>query len=191
MDIVAARHATREDVPRSLEAGHDGPGRARLRLLSRGPLDRWVDLLVRRTAGEGPGAFRAEVVKAALLRGRLCERVGNLVRLGARDLPTGTTLFLLGLASHLEELLGIPAADVLRDADPAWELRDGALVRASKTRTLLAAVRAYAEAEWERAAEDFRILGIDPDVIPELYLDAVGWAAERLHSTCEEDASVA
>ena len=45
--------------------------------------------------GAGDGEMQTEIVKAALLRGRMCEAVGDLVRNAMnRDVPTGGSLFL-------------------------------------------------------------------------------------------------
>ena len=45
---------------------------------------------------------------------------------------------------------------------------------------ILKSAEAYADAEWEEAEREIAEVGGDPDILPEIYLDAVTWAGERV-----------
>jgi EAL and modified HD-GYP domain-containing signal transduction protein len=159
--------------------GVDSIGHA-MRLLGRDPLHRWLSLLLL-TIGRGGGEMRVEMIKSALQRGRMCELVGDTVRTSfSRDMPAGGTLFLVGLFSHLDALLGREMADILKDIDVTNEVKSALLEYEGKAGTLLRGVVEYTEAEWESAEEHLRTVGADPDSLGNIYMDAVAWAGAHM-----------
>ena len=102
------------------------------------------------TTGGGDGEIQTEIVKAALLRGRMCESVGDVVRTPRnRDIPAGGSLFLLGLFSDIKMLLGVPVSEILDDTDVTDAVRDAILDHEGPGGTILAAVEGYMEADWD------------------------------------------
>ena len=150
-----------------------------LRLLGRDPLYRWLCLLLM-TVGSDGGDLQTEVVKAALLRGRMCESVGDRVRSKVRDTPGGGSLFLIGMFSDIERVLGLPVSDVLEDIDVAPSVRSAILERDGTGGTILSAVDAYMDAEWDEAEGALAGVGAETDGLFDVYVDSVTWAGERM-----------
>ena len=166
--------------------GVDSIGHA-MRLVGRDPLHRWLSLLLL-TVGGGGGEMRVEMIKSALLRGRMCELLGDQARSAMnRDMPTGGLLFLVGLFSHLDALLGVEMSQILDDIDVAKEVREALLGYQGKAGALLKGVTSYTEGEWEQAETDLTVIGVDPNVLGNVYLDAVTWAGA--HMTFHEQAA--
>ena len=84
-----------------------------MRLLGREPLHRWLCLLLM-TDYAGGGEMHTEMVKAALVRGHMCETVCDVLRTPMTpDLPDAGSMFLVGLFSDMEMLLGMPVVVVV------------------------------------------------------------------------------
>lgn len=166
--------------------GVDSIGHA-MRLVGRDPLHRWLSLLLL-TVGGGGGEMRVEMIKSALLRGRMCELLGDQSRNALnRDMPSGGMLFLVGLFSHLDALMGVEMSRILDDIDVAREVRDALLSYEGKAGSLLKGVTAYTEGDWDEVDADLRAAGVDPDQLGNVYLDAVTWASA--HMTFHEAAA--
>lgn len=152
-----------------------------LRLLGRDPLYRWLSLLLV-SGRSGDTEAQREMMKSALLRGRMCEMAGDELR-GAvhRDLPTSETLFLVGLFSRLDTLLSMTMEDVLSQISLSQDVVDALVERTGKAGVILTAVEAYETADWGDAEEHFRSIGADPSIMPDIYLDAVAWAGNRMN----------
>ncbi|RMH11889.1 MAG: EAL domain-containing protein [Gemmatimonadetes bacterium] len=159
-----------------------------LRLLGRDPLYRWLSLLLISGRDVRSGE-RQELLRSAVLRGRMCELLGDVLRRGSRsrDVPQPDALFLVGLFSQLDVLLSVPMDDVLSQIHLAQDLRDALLARAGEAGVLLAAVEAYQRAEWQTARRLLDEVGVDADVLPDLYVDALAWAGNRLALYTEEE----
>ncbi len=151
-----------------------------LRLLGRDPLYRWLSLLLM-TVGGGGGEMRIEMIKASLLRGRLCELIGDHARSAvSRDIPSGGTLFLVGLFARMDQILGVPLREILADIDVTQDVRDALLDRRGKAGAILSGVEAYIDAEWSRAERTLADAGLDPTPLADLYLDSMMWARTRM-----------
>jgi EAL and modified HD-GYP domain-containing signal transduction protein len=86
------------------------------------------------------------------------------------------SLFLVGLFSMLDVMTGVPMEDLMMQINPAADVRDALLTRGDFFGAALALVEAWEAADWagvmHRAAE----VGVDPKVLPNLYVDALDWA---------------
>ncbi len=160
--------------------GVDSIGHA-MRLLGREPLYRWLTLLLM-TSEDGDG-MRMELIKDALLRARMCEVLGDQIRTArTRDVPAGGALFLVGLFSQADQLLNTTLGQLLEEVDVSSEVRGALLERAGPGGIILKAVEAYAEADWDRAIRDLQTLGGSGEILSDTYLEALGWAADRMRS---------
>lgn len=152
-----------------------------LRLLGREPLYRWLSLLLVAEGGGGGGEVRAEIVKSALVRGRMCELVCNaLPSPGTGARPSPETLFLVGLFSHLDVLLEIPLDDALDRIDTTETIRGAVLEHRGVPGALLEAVIAYQDGRWGEAERCIEDLGADSELLPNAWLDALTWAGQRM-----------
>lgn len=166
--------------------GVDSIGHA-MRLVGRDPLHRWLSLLLL-SIGSGGGEMRVEMIKSALQRGRMCELLGDGARSAMnRDIPSGGLLFLVGLFSHLDALLGVEMSQILDEIDVGNDVRDALLGYRGKAGTLLKGVVAYAEGEWTEAEGTLGEVGIDPNDLGNVYLDAVTWAGAHMSMHQEDD----
>ncbi len=152
-----------------------------LRLLGRDPLYRWLCLLLM-AAGSGGGEMRIELIKDALLRARMAEAVGDLIRQSREraNVPSSGSMFLIGLFSRIDHLLGVSVEDLLAELDVAPEVHDALVDRTGVAGTILGAVEAYSEADWDGAEREVARRGGDKLALPELYLDAVSWAGASM-----------
>ncbi len=151
-----------------------------LRLLGREPLYRWLSMLLVADNGDATGT-RSELVKSSLLRGRFCELLGDEIRGAAvRGVPLAGTLFLIGLFSRIDALLRMPMEDILKRIHLSEAVQDALLERKGVGGTLLKAVEAYEAADWEKAEEEVIPLGLAPQALPNLYLESLAWAGDRM-----------
>ncbi len=151
-----------------------------LQLIGRDPLHRWMCLLLM-NLGLSKGDMSVEMIKDAILRGRMCELAGDLARnTTRRDIPSGGSLFLVGLFSHIDQLMGLPMETVIAEVDLTPEVRAALLERKGKAGAILTGVEAYTNADWNGAQEDLAELGVPPESLADLYIDALTWAASRM-----------
>lgn len=137
-------------------------------LLGERPLRKWVTLV----AVTGLGTDRPEeLVITALLRARLCEELAQ--RQGRAS--EAFDLFVAGMLSALDSLLGRPLPDLLRELGVAPPLRQAILDGGPSTFRL---ALAYESGHWEEAAAIARQLGLDETALPGIYRDAVAWAEQ-------------
>ncbi len=152
-----------------------------LRLLGREPLHRWLSMLLVADARDGTGV-RHELIKSSLFRGRLCELVGDQIRgPSVRGLPLAGTLFLLGLFSRIDVLLKVPMEDLFKKIDLPDAVKDALLWRAGTGGTILKGVEAYEQANWEEAEAELAQVSLDPSDLPNLYLESIAWASDRMN----------
>lgn len=153
-----------------------------IRMLGRDPLYRWLSLFLLSEGREG-GEAKMEIVKSSLLRGRMCELLGENCRSHrGRDFPSSGTLFLVGLFSNLDTLLQTRIEDVLAKLDLVDGVEDALIRREGKAGSILAAVESYEEADWDDAEAKITSLGADPEILTDTYLDSVTWARDRLRT---------
>ncbi len=151
-----------------------------LQLIGRDPLHRWMCLLLM-NLGLSKGDMSLEMIKDAILRGRMCELAGDLARnTTRRDIPSGGSLFLVGLFSHIDQLMGLPMETVIAEVDLTPEVRTALLERKGKAGAILTGVEAYTNADWNGAQKDLADLGVPPEALADLYIDALTWAASRM-----------
>ncbi len=142
-----------------------------LTMLGLDEVRKWVALLV--LAGLSKDR-PAELVRAALLRARFCEEAAPTFGLRGRE----TDLFLIGLFSELDALLGRPMEEILQQFSFAPDL-EGALRRQASALTapLLCAV-AWERGDWSAIEEISETLDARGDGLPEAYVGAVEWLRE-------------
>ncbi|HET8655393.1 MAG TPA: HDOD domain-containing protein [Longimicrobiaceae bacterium] len=147
-----------------------------IRVLGRATLHRWLALLFASSLG-GSGGIDNELVHAAVLRARLCEMLGEA---GGQH-ATGP-LFLVGLFSLMDALLGTPMEELVGKIDLSKEVRAALLDREGPYARWLRLVEAYEAGEWETMAGLSASAGISPFEVPELYLESLSWTREKVLS---------
>lgn len=149
-----------------------------LRLVGREPLSRWLALLAVSSMARDTDVG-SELVRAAMQRARFCELI-------AESLGMSTAAgqgFMAGLFSHLDALLRAPMEEVLEHVHLAEPVRHALIERAGPYGSALLLAEAYERANWADVDELARSLGVDVEALPELRVQALEWAAERVAQT--------
>jgi EAL and modified HD-GYP domain-containing signal transduction protein len=115
-----------------------------------------------------------EAVSIALLRARSCEVVGNAWS-GA---DAGAELFLLGMCSMLDKIVDQPMEKAIGGLQFTPGVRDALLGGSNAMRTILDAVIAHEEGDWDLAAQAIGRLGLPATLLPAAYADALRWARD-------------
>ncbi len=154
-----------------------------MRLLGRDPLYRWLSMLLL-AEGKDRTDVKSEIVKSSLLRGRMCELLGDSCpQQSSASMPSGGTLFLVGLFSQLDTLLQTPMEGILSRITLADGVEGALLGREGPAGAILSVVESYEEAEWDLAEKSLTSLGADPENLSNFYLDSVTWASNRMDQT--------
>jgi EAL and modified HD-GYP domain-containing signal transduction protein len=113
----------------------------------------------------------SEVAALAMMRARSCELIGD-----ALD-GEGDRLFLLGLCSLLDTMLGIPLEAALEPLSLAPDLHAALTGSPGKERSILDAVIAYERGDWEEAEALVKALGLPASALSDSYREALRWAS--------------
>jgi EAL and modified HD-GYP domain-containing signal transduction protein len=148
-----------------------------VRLIGRDALHRWLSVIMVASLGR-KGDVSFELALTAMTRGRMCEMIVTMR--GGR--AHAGSAFMVGLLSLLDVLLEIPMETILGHLELSDDVRGALLERTGPLAHPLQLVMAYEQGEWD-AAQEFAVQSqIQPDKLPELYVDALRWANERVSS---------
>ena len=149
-----------------------------VRMLGREQLHRWLALLFASSLARGHG-IDTELVHAAVLRGRLLERLGE----SAGRADASGPLFMLGLFSLMDALMRMPMEDLLAKVNLTEEVKTALLYREGPYAVWLRLAEAYETAEWEQMSGLAASVAISPFDLPDIYLESLNWARERVPVT--------
>ena len=148
--------------------------RQALALLGEQEIRNWVSLTALPTlASDKPD----ELIRTALLRARFSELLAPWAGIGHRK----ADLFLIGLFSLLDAMLGRPLAEILGEMRLGGEIAEALLDTAPPGQALAGVyemVRHYETAGWSALADIASRLRVPTEIIADLYLDAVSWSDE-------------
>lgn len=141
-------------------------------IIGRDKFYRWLSLLLFSVRDQG---YRERILaEQALTRGRFLE---SLAGQGAIP-PVANDLFLLGLFSLLDVLLGQPLAEIVARVQLPEPVRDALLGQPSAWRDALELAMAYESNDEARLGEAAARCGIDAGQVTEAALEALGWTRE-------------
>ena len=150
-----------------------------MRIVGRASLSRWLHVMLMATVASH-SALAHEAVQQALVRARFCELMtldGGVV--------DPASLFMVGLLSRLDVLLGMPLTEVLERLPVRTEVRaallDGTGAHAHTLKTAIA----YENADWEAVEALGAYSPSGRQTLTEANAEATAWAAERLASAKE------
>jgi EAL and modified HD-GYP domain-containing signal transduction protein len=116
-----------------------------------------------------------ELVTTALVRARCCELIGS--QLG--DEEGAQEMFLIGLCSLLDAMLGRPLQEAIADLPLSTAARAAVMSNERNTpRCILDAAIAFENGLWDEAAVAIHGAGLPPAVLAEAYSGALRWARE-------------
>ena len=84
-------------------------------------------------------------------------------------------LFLVGLLSVMDALLGMPMKEVLANLPLAKDVTSALIGRPSRLRPIFDVVLDYESGTWEQLIECAKAIRINENLVPNLYLRAVTW----------------
>jgi len=140
-----------------------------IRLLGPRQFKQWASLLVMASMGSDKPD---ELVIHALIRGRFCESLAPMLGMKQRS----QELFLLGMFSVIDAILGRPLEEILKDLPLSIEIKDALCGKPNRLCDVFDYVLAYEKGDWEAVSEMAGALGLDESGIPAVYLGAVHWA---------------
>jgi c-di-GMP-related signal transduction protein len=115
-----------------------------------------------------------EAVSVAILRARSCEALGKAWAGG----DAAGDLFLLGMCSMLPAILDQPLERAIADLPLTPAVRAALNGEASPMRSLLDAVLAYEQGEWEQSAAILQTLNLTEKLLSDAYTGALQWARQ-------------
>jgi c-di-GMP-related signal transduction protein len=134
-------------------------------------LRQWVALSIVTDLGRGRSS---ELTTISLLRATIGERLAKLASLPRQS----SNLFLVGLFSSLDALLGRPLEELLEELAVPESVRAALLGEPGQLRDIFDLVLAYERADWENVSERAVTLGIDEVSLPWVYAYSVEWVAQ-------------
>ena len=120
----------------------------------------------------------------SVVRARFCELLASHVGLRGR----ADDLFLLGMFSLIEALVGRPMKDVMEELPLDEDIKEALLGEPNGLSPVLDLAVDYSQGRWDRVAQSIQELRLEESEVPQLYLDAVKWAQESYAGT-ESDAA--
>ncbi len=144
-----------------------------LLVLGREKFYRWLSLLL--FDFKDAGVIERSLTEQALVRARLMERLGSVA------LPSGPgqdELFLAGLFSLLDQIMGLPLAEVLAKVRVSEPVRAALTGQGGPFAPLLRLVLACEQGDVAQLAASAQELDIDEAMLNRELLDALGWVHE-------------
>jgi EAL and modified HD-GYP domain-containing signal transduction protein len=143
-------------------------------LAGRKNLSRWLGVLFVSSLARRGGS--GELVHTAVQRAHL---LGSLGELSGRAGESGE-LFMVGLFSTLEPLLGMPFEQLLAAINLPPEVRDALTLRQGTYAAYLALAEAFERGEWDAVRDHSQGLGVDAVALAKLYRQSLALATEHL-----------
>ena len=138
-------------------------------------LHRWLSVVLVASLG-ARGDVSHEMALTAMTRARMCELVVTNTN---RSSDAGSA-FIVGLLSLLDVLLEIPMDKILERLELSEDVRGALVARGGPLAQPLQLVEAYESANWDVVQDIARRNHLYGDALPDLYVDALRWARERI-----------
>ncbi len=140
-----------------------------LALLGEKEIKKWVSLIALANMGQDQPE---ELVIQALIRAKFCESMAPSIGLIQR----ADNLFLMGMFSLIDTILGRPLAEILKEIPIADEVKDALLGKQNRLRDVYEFVLVCEKGDWEKLPEQTARLGMQEARAYQLYLEALKWS---------------
>lgn len=140
-----------------------------LKLMGERPLRRWAMMLGMMTLCDDRPH---ELLVTALSRARFAERIGTPAGLRERE----HELFLAGMLSLVDTMVGRPAREVLAGLAVPATVSEAVLERAAPLGPVLDMVTAYQRGDWEQVDATRARCSVNDLELDEAYVDSLAWA---------------
>ena len=146
-----------------------------LRLVGMRQLQKWGAMLgVVSLTADRP----QELAATALIRARFSEQLGGLLGAAGRELE----LFLMGLLSLIDAMMGKPLREVLAGMTISEEIREALLDGRTPLGDVLRVVTAYENGDWGQVEDLLAARGADARRVQEAYAGSLLWARQALEA---------
>jgi EAL and modified HD-GYP domain-containing signal transduction protein len=145
-----------------------------IRLVGRTALHRWLALMFASSTPRKTGV-EAELVLSAIERARLCEMMAQRSGRSA----AAASLFMTGLLSRFDAILGVTMTELLRSVKVAPEVEAALLREEGPYTPFLTLATSYAGGDWVQAIELGGQMGL-LEQMPEWAAEASAWARNIL-----------
>lgn len=112
-----------------------------------------------------------ELIVICLTRGRFCELLAPCTGMRNRE----TDLFLLGLLSSIDAIVGRDMASVISEMPLSEETREALMGTSNRLRPALEIALGFERGDWQAVHAAETALGLSESQVPDLYLQAVEW----------------
>ena len=112
-----------------------------------------------------------ELIRASLIRARLCENLGK----GATG-KDGSELFTLGLFSFIDAILDDEMGNILEKLPLSENIKKALTGEGGELADYLTLASCYEIGDWAKVASLAAKIGLNEEKAPEFYMDAVAWA---------------
>jgi EAL and modified HD-GYP domain-containing signal transduction protein len=145
-----------------------------LSLLGDQEIRRWMTLIVAIAAVQDkPMAL----LRLALLRAKFCGAMGRILHW------RGSDLFLLGLFSLMDTILGVPMPELLRRVRLPDPISQALLGQSTSLDPVMRLIYGLESADWKGCDEVAQQLGLRESVISQAYIESVAWTKEFVKLT--------
>jgi EAL and modified HD-GYP domain-containing signal transduction protein len=172
-DIVRQEGDLAQRLLEDLNAGQ-APGRAPIRRVSQArdllgdvAFRRWGSLVALASLGDDRPP---EFVATCLVRARFCELLAQKV-----GHANAGSLFLIGLLSAVDALVGRPLSEILVEMKLAPEVEDALLLKPGLAGDVLHLVTTYERGDWAEVSRCTKEMGVQEDRVPAMFRQAVEW----------------
>lgn len=138
-------------------------------LLGEKEVRKWANLVLFTSLGVDKSS---ELFITSLIRAKMCEMLGSHIGMG----ESASELFLMGMFSMLDVLIGRPMVDVLRAIHLSCKVEEALLHGSNVYGDVFQTVVSYEMANWDDFSRYAGKLGIEEHAVPDLYFQAVEWA---------------
>lgn len=139
-------------------------------LLGEKEFRRWVSILAIVSMADDKSP---ELIRTALTRAFFCEEITQPIGMSAQK----SDLFLMGLLSVTDAILGLPMREVLAQLPVAAEVHTALCGGDNRLRDVYETVLSYERADWKILSSLAAKLGCSEDAVPQCYLAAASRAA--------------
>ena len=114
----------------------------------------------------------SELIITSMVRARFAELLAPVAGLADR----APELFLMGLLSMMDAILGRPLAEILAEVPVTADIKAALLNGSSPLRPIHEFVQAYERGDWDEIVRRSKDLRLNESKVTEAYLDAADWA---------------
>ena len=147
-------------------------------LLGRDQLSRWLKVIIMSDLNTSPKG--KELAYMSVLRGRFLELLSQKGKHGPYP---SETMFMLGLFSLLDAMLGIPMNSLLEDLPLDQELKEALAGETNDATPWVSLLSAYDLANWSEVSNYIKDLNFPPGLLTTTRTEAMTWAKQLFVAT--------